>query len=88
VRESFKILTQKGLLEIRPGKGAVVTRPNTDVIAGMIELQLSFTKGDAQSKLVEVRRSLETEIAALAAARRNKADLKLLEETCAFGDAA
>jgi DNA-binding FadR family transcriptional regulator len=81
VRESFKILTQKGLLEIRPGKGAVVTRPNTEVIAGMIELQLSFTKGDTQTKLVEVRRTLETEIAALAAARRSKADLKLLEET-------
>jgi DNA-binding FadR family transcriptional regulator len=81
VRESFKILTQKGLLEIRPGKGAVVTRPDTDVIAGMIQLQMSFTKGDTQAKLVEVRRTLETEIAALAAARRNKADIKLLEET-------
>ncbi len=34
-------------------------------------------------KLVEVRRTLETEIVALAAARRNKADLKLLEETVA-----
>lgn len=83
VRESFKILTQKGLLEIRPGKGAVVTRPNTDVIAGMIELQLSFTKGDTQTKLVEVRRTLETEIAALAATRRRKADLQYLEETVA-----
>jgi DNA-binding FadR family transcriptional regulator len=81
VRESFKILTQKGLLEIRPGKGAVVTRPDTEVIAGMIELQMSFTKGDTQAKLVEVRRTLETEIAALAAARRSKADIKLLEET-------
>lgn len=81
MQDAAKILTQKGLLEIRPGKGAVVTRPNTDVIAGMIELQLSFTKGDTQSKLVEVRRTLETEIVALAAKRRNKADLKLLAET-------
>ncbi|NOT62072.1 MAG: FadR family transcriptional regulator [Acidobacteria bacterium] len=87
VRESFKILTQKGLLEIRPGKGAVVTRPNTEVIASMIELQLSFTKGDSQRKLVEVRRTLETEIAALAAARRNKADLQLLEKTVATMEA-
>lgn len=81
VRESFKILSQKGLLEIRPGKGAVVTRPTTEVIAGLIDLHLSFTKGDVQPKLVEVRRTLETEIVALAAARRDKADLKLLEET-------
>jgi GntR family transcriptional regulator, transcriptional repressor for pyruvate dehydrogenase complex len=87
VRESFKILTQKGLLEIRPGKGAVVTRPNTDVIAGMIELQMSFTKGDTQAKLVEVRRTLETEIVALAAQRRNKTDLQYLEETVATMDA-
>ncbi|MGH9840475.1 MAG: FadR/GntR family transcriptional regulator [Blastocatellia bacterium] len=81
VRESFKILSQKGLLEIKPGKGAVVTHPNTEAIAGLIDLHLSFTKGNAQSKLVEVRRTLETEIVALAAARRDKADLKLLEET-------
>jgi GntR family transcriptional regulator, transcriptional repressor for pyruvate dehydrogenase complex len=81
VRESFKILTQRGLLEIRPGKGATVTRPKTDIIAGMLELQLSFTRGDVRANLVEVRRTLETEIVALAATRRNKADLKALERT-------
>lgn len=81
VRESFKILSQKGLLEIRPGKGAIVTRPTTGELADLIDLHLSFITGDVQPKLVEVRRTLETEIVALAAVRRDKSDLKLLEET-------
>jgi hypothetical protein len=38
----------------------------------MIELRLSFTKGNTQDKLVEVRRTLGTEIVVLTAARRSK----------------
>lgn len=81
VREAFKVLAQKGLLDIRPGKGAFVTRPKTRAIGELIDLHLSFTKGDAQSKFVEVRRTLEVEIAGLAAQRRQASDLQRLEET-------
>jgi GntR family transcriptional regulator, transcriptional repressor for pyruvate dehydrogenase complex len=81
VRESFKILSQKGLLDIRPGKGALVTKPSASVIGEMLTLHLSFIKGDSINRLVEVRRTLEVEIAGLAAARRRASDLETLEQT-------
>jgi GntR family transcriptional repressor for pyruvate dehydrogenase complex len=81
VREAFKVLAQKGLLDIRAGKGAFVTLPKTRAIGELIDLHLSFAKGDAQSKFVEVRRTLEVEIAGLAAQRRQASDLERLEET-------
>jgi GntR family transcriptional repressor for pyruvate dehydrogenase complex len=83
VRESYKILAQKGLLDIRPGKGALVTKPNASIIGNMLTLHLSFTKGDSIKNLVEIRRTLEVETAGLAAARRTAADLKALEQTVA-----
>ncbi len=81
VRESYKMLAQKGLLDIRPGKGALVTKPKASIIGDMLTLHLSFTKGDSIKNLVEIRRTLEVEIAGLAATRRTNADLKALEQT-------
>lgn len=80
VRESFKILAQKGLLDIRPGRGAFVTKPSTGIIGDLLSLHLSFTAGDSLDQLVEIRRTLEVEIVGLAARRRTKAELKKLEE--------
>jgi GntR family transcriptional repressor for pyruvate dehydrogenase complex len=81
VRESYKILAQKGLLNIRPGKGALVTKPDASIIGDMLTLHLSFTKGDSIKNLVEIRRTLEVEIAGIAAKRRTSADIKALRQT-------
>jgi len=69
VREAVKALRQKGLVEIRPGRGTFITNGTSDSIRsslGML-MKLDVTKG--KGNLVEVREILEPEIAALAATR-------------------
>lgn len=68
IREATKVLTHRGMVSIEPGKGTFVTLPALDNIVDSIGLfararQLPF------SNLVELRRALEPEIAALAAQR-------------------
>ena len=69
VREAVKALRQKGLVEIRPGRGTFITNETSDTIRdslGML-MKMGVTKGSGN--LVEVREILEPEIAALAATR-------------------
>ena len=69
VREAVKALRQKGLLEIRPGRGTLITNGTSDTVRnslGML-MKIGVTKG--LGDLVEVREILEPEIAALAATR-------------------
>lgn len=77
VREAVSRLKSLGLVESRQGSGAFVKA------AGFSPLQ--FDAGSAASKqaviqMVEVRRALEAEVAALAAQRRNANDLKRIKE--------
>ncbi len=76
VREAVSRLKSLGLVESRQGSGAFVKA------AGFSPLQ--FDTGLAASKqaviqMVEVRRALEAEVAALAAERRNASDLTRIQ---------
>jgi len=69
VREAVKALRQKGLVEIRPGRGTFIANETSDTVRsslGML-MKMGITKGSGN--LVEVREILEPEIAALAATR-------------------
>ena len=67
VREAIKTLREKGLVEIRLGRGTFVTNGATGAVRHSLGLLLKNENGFAN--LVEVREILEPEIAALAATR-------------------
>ena len=82
VREATHNLTAKGLLEIRSGKGAYVTGPSTaSVVESLTLLLRSMEEGLPIEDLHDVRRILETAIAARAAERATDEDIACLENT-------
>lgn len=77
VREAISRLKSLGLVESRQGSGAFVRA------AGFSPLQFdaqSVASKRAVVQMVEVRRALEAEVAALAAQRRSASDLKRIEQ--------
>jgi GntR family transcriptional regulator, transcriptional repressor for pyruvate dehydrogenase complex len=78
IREATRIMAQRGILIIQPGRGTYVTLPSQENIALAIELFARATNTPMAS-LVELRRALEPEIAALAASRVNSEHLQRLQ---------
>jgi GntR family transcriptional repressor for pyruvate dehydrogenase complex len=76
VREATARLAAQGLLELRPGGGMAITSPSPAAVGRSMTLMM---RGESlqvdYSKVLEVRRLLEVEIAGLAAQRRTPADL-------------
>ncbi len=88
VREAVKALRQKGLLEIRPGRGTFITNGTSDTVRnslGML-MKIGITKGSGD--LVEVREILEPEIAALAATRITDEYISAMQEAVNIMDTA
>lgn len=82
VREAIHNLTAKGLLELRTGSGSYVSGPSTDSVAESLSLLLrSMEGGLLVEDLHDVRRVLETAIAARAAERATDEDILDLEDT-------
>jgi GntR family transcriptional repressor for pyruvate dehydrogenase complex len=71
VREATRILVQRGLVDVRPGRGMVVTEVNGDGIIDQYALMLQTNAATFQ-QLMEMRLVLETEISALSARRRRR----------------
>jgi GntR family transcriptional repressor for pyruvate dehydrogenase complex len=69
VREAVKILREKGLIEIHPGRGTFVTNNAPNSMRQSFDSLIKFGPNDGSANLVEVREILEPEIAALAATR-------------------
>jgi len=80
IREAVQNLAARGLLDVHPGEGTVVTGPSTDSVSESLQLLLrSRGTGIAIDHLHEVRRVLEVEIARLAAERGTDEDIADLE---------
>jgi GntR family transcriptional regulator, transcriptional repressor for pyruvate dehydrogenase complex len=80
IREAFKLLEARGLIEILTGNGVFVSQLDSSVVAkslGMY-LHLQGAMRDSEFKIHELRRILEVEIAGLAAERATAAELDLL----------
>ncbi|HAE82668.1 MAG TPA: hypothetical protein DCK85_04695 [Ktedonobacter sp.] len=82
VREAMKILAQKGLVDMRPGRGTIVIDGAPEAMQHSIGLVMKLKLGEVggSDNLVEVREILETEIAALAAARATEKEIAALQE--------
>ncbi|MDP1714489.1 MAG: FadR/GntR family transcriptional regulator [Anaerolineales bacterium] len=88
VREAVKALRQKGLVEIRPGRGTFITNGTTDSIRNSLGLLMIFGGKDGSINLVEVREILEPEIAALAATRITNEYIAVMQEAVEVMDRA
>jgi GntR family transcriptional repressor for pyruvate dehydrogenase complex len=67
VREAVKALRQKGLVEIRPGRGTFITNGTSNSVRSSLDMLIKMGVTKGSGNLVEVREILEPEIAALAA---------------------
>jgi DNA-binding FadR family transcriptional regulator len=80
-RETIRAMEERGLIEVRHGRGATVNEPgrwdvfDPDVLAATLE---SEHEGDVLAEYLECRRILEVEAAGLAAARAKKRDVARL----------
>ena len=83
VREAVRALAHNGLLDIRQGSGTYVLA--TSELAGVMHRR--FADAD-QTQVAELRSTLETSAAGLAAGRRTERDLDLLESTLARRESA
>ena len=79
VREALSRLKMLGLIESRQGSGAFVMRREASTQAPLVLAPDGSI--DAVIQMVEVRRALEAESAALAAARRSKQDIQQIKAT-------
>src|ERR1700682_3169788 len=82
VREAMKILAQKGLVDMRPGRGTIVIDGSREAMQHSIGLVMKLKLGEVggSDNLVQVREILETEIAALAAARATDKEIAAMRE--------
>ena len=67
IREAVKALSQKGLVEIRTGRGTFITDGTPEAVRHSIDLMMRLEQASGQRWVVEVREIIEPEIAARAA---------------------
>ena len=88
IREAMKALTQRGLVEIQPGRGTFVTDSTSMVVRHSIDMLVRVGNETGTKDLVEVREILEPEIAALAAVRASSGDIEAMEDAVEAMDQA
>lgn len=76
VREAFSALEMSGLIEVRPGEGSFVK--SGDLVTPFALLLSLDSEHTTASEMMEIRRGLEGEAAALAAERATEEDLTIM----------
>lgn len=81
VREAVRHLAAKGVLEVRSGSGARVARVDLSSVSASLSLVLR-RQGLDYAQVNEVRMTIETRAACLAAQRAEPADVETLRASC------
>lgn len=79
VRETARLLVQRGLVTVKPGRGMTVARFDGRLITDQYSLLLRHSAGSFE-QLLELRLVLEVEMAVLAAAQRSDEHLAAMRE--------
>ena len=83
VREAVKALEARGVLESVAGGGVSVRLADSDIVSRSLQTYMQLSnRVDFEIRLNEVRRVLEVEMVALAAARRTPEEVAKLHEIC------
>jgi GntR family transcriptional regulator, transcriptional repressor for pyruvate dehydrogenase complex len=83
VREAVKALEARGVLESATGSGVSVRRADFNIVSQSLQTYMQLAnRDDFEIRLNEVRRVLEVEMVALAAARRTPEQLAKLRQIC------
>ena len=88
VREAIKALRQKGLVEIRPGKGTYVTDGTSEVMRESIGHIVKIDRDKGLPNLMQVREMLEPQIAASAASMATPEDIEAMRTALQAMDAS
>jgi GntR family transcriptional regulator, transcriptional repressor for pyruvate dehydrogenase complex len=83
VREAVKALEARGVLESSTGSGVSVRQADFNIVSQSLQTYMQLAnRDDFEIRLNEVRRVLEVEMVALAAARRTPEQLARLHQIC------
>src|SRR5215475_10406524 len=88
VREAVKALREKGLVEVRPGRGTFITNGTSQAVRDSLGLMMKISQAEGLADLVEVRELFEPEIAVLAATRITEQQIAELQTAVTTMDAA
>jgi DNA-binding FadR family transcriptional regulator len=83
IREAMKILEDRGMVEVRAGRGTLTVAPKPDRVKESLLLLFRdqpMPTVEEMESMLELRQVLEETSASLAAVRANKDDLKEIEE--------